>query len=198
MGVILEDLLNSLNADSLNAAVLVVCFAIGAWLGSWFPDIDQRIGFLRHRSIVTHGVWMPALLLVGVGVARLERVDWFIGGFAAGVAVHLAFDLFPDGWRGYALITVPVVGAMSKNVSRVWIALSVFVCLSIAVILADGHGRVGLIAYGVSLWMLYAYGVVVQKERLAGPLLTLLVLGGGAAMWTLATGGRYVGDLLPA
>ena len=193
----MEDLLNSLNADTLNAAVLVVCFAIGAWLGSWFPDIDQRIGFLRHRSIVTHGVWMPALLLVGVGVARLDRVDWFIGGFAAGVAVHLAFDLFPDGWRGYALITVPIVGAMSKNVSRVWIALSVFVCLSIAVILADGHGRVGLIAYGVSLWMLYAYGVVVQKERLAGPLLTLLVLGAGAALWSLATDGRYVGDLLP-
>ena len=193
----MENLLNSLNSDTLNAAVLVVCFAIGAWLGSWFPDIDQRIGFLRHRSIVTHGVWMPALLLVGVGVARLDRVDWFIGGFAAGVAVHLAFDLFPEGWRGYALITVPIVGAMSKNVSRVWIALSVFVCLSIAVILADGHGRVGLIAYGVSLWMLYAYGVVVQKERLAGPLLTLLVLGAGAALWSLATDGRYVGDLLP-
>ena len=193
----MEDLLNNLNADTFNAAVLVVCFAVGAWLGSWFPDIDQRIGFLRHRSIVTHGVWMPALLLVGVGVARLDRVDWFIGGFAAGVAVHLAFDLFPEGWRGYALITVPIVGAMSKNVSRVWIALSVFVCLSIAVILADGHGRVGLIAYGVSLWMLYAYGVVVQKERLAGPLLTLLVLGAGAALWSLATDGRYVGDLLP-
>ena len=186
MGAILEEILDQLNADTLSAAILVVCFVIGAWLGSWFPDIDQRIGFLRHRSIVTHGIWMPALLLVGVGVARLDRVDWFIGGFAAGVAVHLAFDLFPDGWRGYALITVPIVGAMSKNVSRAWIALSVFACLSIAVILADGHGSVGLIAYGASLWMLYAYGVVAQKERLAGPLLTLLVLGGAAATLPVA------------
>lgn len=193
----MEELLDQLNPNTLSTAILVACFVIGAWLGSWFPDIDQRIGFLRHRSIVTHGIWMPTLLLIGVGVARLDRVDWFIGGFAAGVAVHLAFDLFPDSWRGYALITAPVVGAMSKNVSRVWIALSVFACLSIAVILADGHGRVGLIAYGASLWMLYAYGVVHQKESFAGPLLTLIVLGGAATMWTLTTDGRYVYDLLP-
>lgn len=193
----MEELLDQLNPNTLSTAILVACFVIGAWLGSWFPDIDQRIGFLRHRSIVTHGIWMPTLLLIGVGVARLDRVDWFIGGFAAGVAVHLAFDLFPDSWRGYALITAPVVGAMSKNVSRVWIALSVFACLSIAVILADGHGRVGLIAYGASLWMLYAYGVVRQKESFAGPLLTLIVLGGAATMWTLTTDGRYVYDLLP-
>lgn len=193
----MEELLDQLNPDTLSTSILVACFAIGAWIGSWFPDIDQRIEFLRHRSVVTHGIWLPALLLVGVGVARLERVDWFIGGFAAGVAVHLAFDLFPDSWRGYALITVPVVGAMSKNVSRAWIALSVFVCLSIAVILADGHGRVGLIAYGASLWMLYAYGVVRQKESFAGPLLTLLLLGGAATMWTSAMEGRNVYDLLP-
>ena len=184
----MESLLDLLDfdADLLSAAILLSCFATGAWMGSWFPDIDQRIGFLRHRSIVTHGIALPALLLVGVGVARLERVDWFIAGFAAGVAVHLAFDLFPESWRGYALITVPIAGAMSKNVSRVWLALSVVACLSVAVILADGHGRVGLVAYAVALWLLYGYGVVVQKEPAIGPLLTLIVLGSAAAMWTLA------------
>ena len=57
----MENLPDQLNANTLSTSILVACFAIGAWIGSWFPDIDQRIGFLRHRSVVTHGIWLPAL-----------------------------------------------------------------------------------------------------------------------------------------
>ncbi len=181
--------------DTIEIGVVVAFFAVGAWLGSWFPDIDQKIRYLRHRSVVTHGFVMPALLLIGLGVTRLDRVDWFIAGFSVGIAVHLAFDLFPESWRGYALITLPGFGAMSKTVAKLWLALSVFACLSIAVILAPG--RTGIICYGVAMFLLYAYGVISQKERFAGPLLALVTLGSGAAMWTVATNGRYFRDLLP-
>ena len=191
----MPDALDLANPDIVSVAIAVGCFAVGAWLGSWFPDIDQKIGFLRHRSIVTHGFLMPAILLIGVGVTRVERVDWFIAGFAAGVAVHLAFDLFPESWRGYALITTPLFGGMSKRVSILWLFVSVFLCLSISVILA--RGEIGLIAYAVALFVLYVYGVIAQRESAVGPMLTLLVLGAGAAAWTLATDGRYVRDLLP-
>ena len=181
--------------DTLALSVAVAFFAVGAWLGSWFPDIDQKIRYLRHRSVVTHGFLMPATMLVGLGVTRVDRVDWFIAGFSVGVAVHLAFDLFPESWRGYALITIPGFGAMSKVVAMAWLTISVFVCLSIAVILAPGTA--GIICYGVALFLLYAYGVLAQRERFVGPMLALLALGGGAAMWTVATNGRYFRDLLP-
>ena len=182
-------------SDLLTAAISIASFALGAWLGSWFPDVDQKIRFLRHRSIVTHGFLLPVLLLVGVGATRLERVDWFIAGFAAGVSVHLAFDLFPEGWRGYALISAPIFGTLSKTASMIWLAASVFLCLSISVVLA--RGQVGLVTYGAALLLLYLYGVVSQKERIAGPLLTLIAFGWGAASWTLVTDGRYIRDLLP-
>ena len=181
--------------DTLALSVVVVFFTVGAWLGSWFPDIDQKIRYLRHRSVVTHGFLMPAMMLVGLGVTRVDRVDWFIAGFSVGVAVHLAFDLFPESWRGYALITLPGFGAMSKLVAMAWLVVSVFVCLSIAVILAPG--KTGTICYGVALFLLYAYGVIAQRERFVGPMLALVALGGSAAMWTVATNGRYFRDLLP-
>ncbi len=183
------------SSDSYALAIVIGCFVVGAWLGSWFPDVDQKIGFLRHRSIATHGFLMPALLLGGLGAARLERVDWFVAGFAAGVAVHLAFDLFPGSWRGYALISVPLLGGLSKRASIAWLVASVFLCMSASVILARGEH--GLTVYGVTIVALYVYGVVKQRERVAGPLLTLLALGTAAATWTLATDGRYVRDVLP-
>ena len=191
----ISDLFSFADEDTLSLSVIVAFFVVGAWLGSWFPDVDQKLRYLRHRSVVTHGFVMPAILLIGLGVARLERVDWFIAGFSVGIAVHLAFDLFPESWRGYALITIPGFGAMSKLVAMAWLTLSVFACLSIGVILAPG--QTGIICYGVVMFLLYAQGVIVQRERMIGPMLALVVLGFGAAMWSVATDGRYFRDLLP-
>ena len=88
--VVFAALADALRSDVLALAVALACFGAGAWLGSWFPDTDLKIRFLRHRSAVTHGFILPALTLLAVGAARNERVDWFIAGFSAGVAAHLS------------------------------------------------------------------------------------------------------------
>lgn len=185
----LADLLRS---DTLALAVALACFGAGAWLGGWFPDIDLKIRYIRHRSILTHGFIMPALMLLVVGAARNERVDWFIAGFATGVAAHLAFDLFPESWRGYAMISAPIYGSLSRRASKAWIALSAFACLSASLLLAPGTA--GAVACAVALAALYIHGVTAQKESAVGPFIILVILGSGA--WALASNADYLRELL--
>ena len=185
----LADLLRS---DTLALAVALACFGAGAWLGGWFPDIDLKIRYIRHRSILTHGFIMPALMLLVVGAARNERVDWFIAGFATGVAAHLAFDLFPESWRGYAMISAPIYGSLSRRASKAWIALSAFACLSASLLLAPGAA--GAVACAVALAALYIHGVTAQKESAVGPFIILVILGSGA--WALASNADYLRELL--
>ena len=44
---------------------------------------------------------------------------------AVRVAVHLSFDLFPKGWSGFALISVPGYGWTAPWFSGAWIAISI-------------------------------------------------------------------------
>ena len=199
-------MLDFANPDVLALAIGVACFAIGGWLGSWFPDIDLNMKpFLLHRSIVTHGFLIPALLLFGTGMTRPEWADWLIAGFSAGVALHLAFDLFPKKFKGLALIRVPKVelkdncvcfdnplllsGSNAKKASVIWLFVSVFLCLFMSIFLIQAHGSAG-IGTGIAILVaLYLYGVLVKKEPIARPLLTLFTLG-CSALWTFSINGR--------
>lgn len=170
------------NPEALTIAIGIACFAIGAWLGSLFPDIDRfRIFRLRHRSIVTHSFLMPFLLWIGAALTPVEWADWFITGFAAGMALHLAFDLFPGKWRGFALVDVPKLGRRTRNESVIWLFTNLFLCVFISVSIIPALGPAGILAYTATLAALYLYGILAKKEHFAaGPLLTILTLGGDA------------------
>jgi hypothetical protein len=168
--------------DVLTIAIGIACFAVGALLGSQFPDID-RFAFsrLRHRSAVTHSFLIPGLLLIGGVLTQVEWADWLVAGFSAGVAMHLAFDLFPGKWRGFALIDVPKLGRLTRNLSAAWLFASVFMCVIISVSIFPAFGPAGILAYVTVLAALYLHGIVAKKEHFAaGPLLTILTLGGDA------------------
>lgn len=83
-------------------------------VGLVLPDIDQRIPFMGHRSILTHSVLLPLLL----------RGRWpaVAGLLAGGIAVHLAADLLPRGWYGYALVRLPFLGPLDATLSQVFLA----------------------------------------------------------------------------
>jgi hypothetical protein len=170
------------NPELLAKIVGIACFAIGAWLGSQFPDIDRFQFFrLRHRSGVTHSFLLPSLLLLGGLLTQVQWADWFTAGFASGVALHLAFDLFPGKWRGFALIDVPKWGRCTKTVSVIWLFTGLFLCVIISLSIILALGPAGIITYVATLGALYLYGIVAKKEHFAaGPLLTILTLGGDA------------------
>ena len=84
-----------------------VLLGVGLAVGDCFPDIDQHTGLLLHRSIVTHGPLVPLIAVAIAATSRTILLRWFALGLVVGFAVHLSFDLFPKGWSGFALISVP-------------------------------------------------------------------------------------------
>lgn len=133
----------------------IALLALGAAIGLRLPDVDQSIGFLLHRSIITHGPILP-LLVFALSLSANSLWRRFGMGICLGIAVHLAFDLFPRAWQGYALVSIPVYGRTPPVVSWVCIAGVMFLCVFLAVKLArdvtDGVALVvGLIgSFGVA------------------------------------------------
>jgi hypothetical protein len=110
-----------------------VALVVGLAAGNWFPDVDQKTGLLLHRSIVTHGPLVPFIVVAVASATRTIPFRWFALGLAVGVAVHLSFDLFPKGWSGFALISVPGYGWSAPWFSGAWIAISTVFCTYLAI-----------------------------------------------------------------
>lgn len=112
--------------------IQIVGLALGAVVGLKFPDLDQRVPFLVHRSIVTHGILFSAIgYLLQWDRPQLWLRTLLIG-FSAAVAVHLGYDLFPRRWSGPALIAIPWYGYTSPAFSWCWLIGSVGGCLFLA------------------------------------------------------------------
>ena len=158
---------------------------VGLAVGEQFPDIDQGINFLVHRSFITHGPILPLFLFLPASRLKPVPIRLFVMGFSLGVAVHLCFDLFPKAWQGYALIHVPVVGWTYPLVSWFWIALSIIWCLYLAMRLAKGGLQGAALVFG----MLGTFGYAsINEEALWGPLLAMVVatvIGLTVSLWTL-------------
>ena len=105
-------------------------------VGMVFPDVDQKISFLVHRSVLTHGPWIAMVAslfaLNGKGYYR----PLIVLAFNAGMAIHLAADLFPKAWTGFALIHIPLWGRLPATASVVWILASVVILIACMALLA--------------------------------------------------------------
>lgn len=126
----------------------------GLTAGAIFPDFDQRIPFLVHRSMVTHGMLLPLVLFSWSRFRpQLHWVRNLSAGFCATLAVHLSFDLFPWLWKGFALIHIPGYGRSSPEFSWIWITVSLVVCAYLAAssILSSAEIIVTLIGIGIAI-----------------------------------------------
>ena len=121
----------------------------GLVVGNELPDIDQHTSLLLHRSVLTHGPLVPLLALVAVSGSRSIPLRWFAMGVGLGVAVHLGFDLFPQRWSGYALISIPGYGWTTAVASWAWIALSMVTCMYAAAKLVCNRFEAGLFVAGL-------------------------------------------------
>jgi len=85
-------------------AYLTLWFIFVAWVGGIFPDFDIHWKpLLGHRSVITHSVLAP-LLIVGIFYLPILIVPelwmeidrYFIVIFLLGCALHLLLDLIPS------------------------------------------------------------------------------------------------------
>ncbi len=110
-----------------------VLFLVGGLaVGLHLPDIDRSLPLLDHRSFLTHGPFLPIFIFILAHKKGHTGLLMVAVGISLGVAVHLAFDLFPRGWSGYALISVPIHGRTGALFSGFWIGGSMVVCLYLA------------------------------------------------------------------
>ena len=151
--------------------VAPVFVLVGLHCGIVMPDIDQRINLLLHRSIITHSLLIPLILLllalrIGLGLYA------FAMGVSIGFAVHHAFDLFPKGWMGTALISIPFYDYTPWLFSWIWIAFTTLACAYLAARLAQGQ----LDRIWYLLGFIYIFILTVPKEGAwFGPVVTLVI-----------------------
>jgi hypothetical protein len=157
--------------------MLVVGFAIGLDI----PDWDLRVGFLTHRSILTHGLLLPVVCFWIAHKKPVAALRLFALGICLAAALHLSFDLFPRAWKGFALIHIPVLGRAGAVFSWLWIALSVVITLHLALLLIRTLFELSISTIGLlGSFVLYATGEAVFFGL---PLITLIVAGWLAMKW---------------
>lgn len=144
----------------------LVVFVLGVVAGLEFPDIDQSVGLVMHRSILTHGPLVPLIVFAAASGDHSVPIRWLGMGVCLGVAVHLGFDLFPEGWSGYALISVPGYGRTPMLFSWAWIALSMAGCVYMAVRLSRTGAETAVLLAGLAGTFWWA---AMDEEALWGP-----------------------------
>lgn len=106
----------------LKFSLITFGFYIAINLMVWLPDIDQfLIGFLHHRSIITHSILLPVLLLV----ITKGSLRWVSAILFAAIGIHLSADLLSPS-TGYGAIWLPEPMKLSLGEwSKVWISLNI-------------------------------------------------------------------------
>ena len=160
----------------------LIALVVGLPLGLELPDIDQRIGLLLHRSIITHGPLLPIILFIWVSSSQSLPRRWFAMSVSLGFAVHFVFDLFPEAWSGYALIAVPVLGWTPALFSWGWIALNVLICTYLAARLVRNGIEIGLLGLGLVGGFIYAARA---EDTLLGPIAAITAASAAAAVLAL-------------
>jgi hypothetical protein len=156
----------------------LIFLLIGIVAGLNLPDLDSRVSFLVHRSIVTHSFFFP-ILLFWIAHKKVQPTIRFLSmGFSLSIAAHLCFDLFPRAWTGFALISIPLYGRASSLFSWLWIAGSIVLCLYLALLLIKNLGDVIIVVSSIVV----SFGFCATAESVFWPALSALI---GATLITL-------------
>jgi hypothetical protein len=136
------------------------------------PDLDHRVSFLVHRSMVTHSFFFPLFLFLAVPKKEKAALRFLSMGFSLSIVTHLCFDLFPKVWAGFALISIPVYGRTSPLFSWLWVAGSIVVCLYLALLLIENLGDVIMVASSAVV----SFGLCAATAGVFWPALIALVV----------------------
>ncbi|TRW16824.1 hypothetical protein [Glacieibacterium frigidum] len=144
----------------MSAPVAILLAGCAAVFGLMWPDFDQWLPLLTHRSIVTHGLWLP--LAVALAARRQAWLAPVAAGLALGTAIHCAPDLFPKAMRGYAMIDLPFVDGFGRWLSWAWLAATVVIGIVVPLRWVEARwGRDGLgIAAAATAVLALAYFVL--------------------------------------
>ncbi len=151
---------------------------VGMVAGLALPDLDLKWSFLGHRSIITHGLLLPLLLFWLAHQQKHITARLLAVGFSLSSAVHLSFDLFPQAWTGYALIYIPGYGRASPTFSWLWIAVSIVICMYLALALINSVFELVTFVGG----LLATFSLQATQTSIFVPALVAIVVATGIAL----------------
>lgn len=106
------------------------------FIGIKYPDWDFKLK-LKHRSILTHSPLITILFVyiylnkqggfLNFGRERYIGFRYFIMGFSIGMGIHFLYDLFPKGWKGSALLHIPILNRKVKK----WGSIVLFIFFTV-------------------------------------------------------------------
>tara|TARA_Y100000590_G_C15614664_1_gene975253 strand:+ start:105 stop:1373 length:1269 start_codon:yes stop_codon:yes gene_type:complete len=102
-------------------------FLFVAFVTVSIPDWDQYTNILLHRSAITHSILIPFLLDKLSSKYSEKKYSIIISSIYFAFLVHLSGDLFPNSWRGFALISFPIIGWIGI-LSPLWIFANIIGC----------------------------------------------------------------------
>lgn len=170
--------------------LLIICLALFAgWAGLNLPDVDQRVAWswLIHRSILTHSPLIPLAIYIGVVIVGKPQVFRLPAMYLSlGFAAHLAFDLFPKEWIGFALIRLPCCyeGPLPTSASILLIGGGMLICAVIAARLIRSFADAVVFVCGAAAIFFIASR---SEATLFGPLVSMLgalIVSGALALLT--------------
>ena len=155
---------------------------VAAFVGLWAPDVDLWvIRLLHHRSILTHSVLLPFLVMWALPQLGPAAVS----GAFLGVAVHMAADLLSPS-HGFGRIWLPEPLQVSLGRwSALWLMLNALAASWLAVeVLPRGEGWPVLAAV-VGAVAAVGYGLRKERSVLSALVALGVVAAGHAPGWGL-------------
>ncbi|UUV18877.1 hypothetical protein NRK67_05040 [Fusobacteria bacterium ZRK30] len=117
------------------------------FIGIKYPDWDFKLK-LKHRSILTHSPLITVFFIyiymkkqggfLSFGGEQEIGFRYFIMGFSIGMGIHFLYDLFPKGWKGSALLHVPILNRKIKKWGSIILFL-LFTLISLVVGIGLSH-----------------------------------------------------------
>jgi 4-hydroxybenzoate polyprenyltransferase len=135
------------------------------FIGIKYPDWDFKLR-LKHRSLLTHsplilGLFFYLYLTKQNNLSWFHREDevgfrYFIMGFSIGMGIHFLYDLFPKGWKGSALLHIPILNRrISKGGSIGLFIIFTLISFGVSIILSKNVEELFLFLFLglVLLWL---------------------------------------------
>jgi len=127
--------LDFITIDTIDTIGLVLGL-FSVFIGIRYPDWDFKLK-LKHRSILTHSPLITIFFVyiylnkqgsfLGLGGERETGFRYFIMGFSIGMGIHFLYDLFPRGWKGSALLHIPILNRKIRK----WGSIVLFILFTV-------------------------------------------------------------------
>lgn len=117
--------------DNLNYHIFTLVLFFSCILFFDYPDTESSVGWLGQRSIITHSILLPYLVLHFKLMEDSIIASIVVVGLFLGMGIHLSADLHPMEWNGSTLIKFP--GDISiGGLSPAWILINAVASLYLA------------------------------------------------------------------